>query len=1164
MAGDTNEVAAGGERSVGAGGNVGAAATGDHSTATYIENQYVQQASPAAELTSEQTAEALRRYAVRIRETYGRLDLEVLIPTEEGEHPPVGLDEVFVAPTVRADPPPVELPRDIRQRLVDAGEWPSSLPPGLELEALERARQAYAERPARDVLEVLADPSESRVVLLGDPGAGKSTLSRHLALTLTRGVPPGDTLEPLAGRVPLVVELREYAAGEWRERTFEDFFKHLHGTKGMAPPFPVLERLLAEGRAVVVFDGLDELFDPAAREQVSHRIADFAGRYGALGVCVVVTSRLIGYRRGVLERSGFGHYMIQDLSREQIESFARQWYDTAYPHDEQRAAQLFRRLVEALSRSRPVAELAGNPLLLTILAIVGRRRELPRDRQGVYRHAVAVLIAHWDEHAKHLRARTDVEALSFLGDEDRHELLRLVARQMQDGEGGIAGNHIHEDVLLATFKKYLCEQYELPTAQAMSAARTMARQFRERNFILSHYGAGVYGFVHRAFLEYLAAEDIELRYTRYREWTPDGLVEQVFAAHAEDPAWHEVLLLLIGRIGETEAAAAIDLLLRMHSRRPEPSWQVPLLALAVRALSEVRRIGRLAGQSQGVVNAIIRCLETADSEYGLIDSTDHILSALRSFPPQWSGHRLLQRWFHLRGQFNPWHGRSELAAASYREPRVPLALAVHAQHTPVRLSLLNMLATQCGSEPLVQECLRDRALSDPDDKVRARALLELSKVAGAAPEVMALIRERSVADTALEVRAPALSLREDDEAEALWAPVMQLAPEQAQAVTLLAQYRGTHSEVRDLLCRLVVEGSEYAVRAAALRGLGLTSGPDEEQLQELIRWRALEDPLGFLRREALDLLADGPEKTELLLDRAVNDVDWTVRLGALQTLRYAHPDAPVTEHLARRQAVEDKEPFVRGAACTDLVEVAGEQDGTWEFLRERAARETNPYARRHALAGLVKLRPDDPETWAEAWNFVTGESDGIARAPVLQAMAEFGDRSDAWTLTLDRLRNDPETEVRITALRLLRFQEDDEAGLRRATLRERAIDEADRPVRKLALALLATGDQEEPLIREFATDPAPEIRVEALLWWAVCDTDDSVVEPLRQALTTDLDPAVRVAAVQCLAFGWPAHPATIPLLRERAEADEDEGVRVESARALAAAEALAPLADQLP
>ncbi len=69
-------------------------------------------------------------------------------------------------------------------------------------------------------------------------------------------------------------------------------------------------------------------------------------------------------------------------------------------------------------------------------------------------------------------------------------------------------------------------------------------------------------------------------------------------------------------------------------------------------------------------------------------------------------------------------------------------------------------------------------------------------------------------------------------------------------------------------------------------------------------------------------------------------------------------------------------------------------------------------------------------------------------------------------------------------------------------------------------------------------------------------------ELLRGRAVTDPHPDARTVALQSLAYGWPAHPATCPLLRERAEVDED--VRLEAARSLAAAGALAPLADQLP
>ncbi|OPG10111.1 hypothetical protein B1R27_03795 [Streptomyces sp. GKU 895] len=1170
MGRDREQVTAGGARSIGVGGDVTAAVSGDGNSLTIIGKQYVQQAPGAVDLSDAEIDEALRRYAGRIRETYGRLDLEVLIPTEEGEHPPVGLDEVFVAPTVRADPPPVELPRDIRQRLVDAGEWPSSLAPGLEREALERARQAYAERPARDALDVLADPGESRLVLLGDPGAGKSTLARHLALTLTREATGAeDPLAALAGRVPLVVELREYATGEWRERTFEDFLAYLHGTKGMAPPPAVVDRLLAEGRAVVVFDGLDELFDPAARAQVSHRIADFAGRYGGTGGArVIVTSRVIGYRRGVLEHAGFSHHMVQELSLRQIECFARQWYATAYPHDEERSTRLCRRLTDAVSHSRPVAELAGNPLLLTILAIVGRRRDLPRDRLGVYRHAVAVLVAHWDEHAKHLRAPGEVEALSYLGDEDRHELLRLVARRMQEGEGGIAGNHIHQDVLLETFRDYVREQYELPLAQAVSAARVMVRQFRERNFILSHYGVGVYGFVHRAFLEYLAAVDIDHRYTREREWTPEEFIEEIFAGHAEDPAWHEVLLLVVGQLGEREAGAAVDRLLELHRRRVGALWKGELLALAVRALGEVRRIGALAAQSRAVVDAIIVGLEAADSSYPLLEADEGIASALRTFPPHWSGRPRLLRWFHLRGQFRDRAQPGRIAAALYQAPAWPQVMAVLADVSSARRALLEMLAARWGAEPHVRGLLRQGAVAEPDEYVRRAALKLLSGFDGV--DARGLLKNRSTEDPSLVVRAFALSMRDD--AEALWEPVLEFAgsegdaEKRAEAVGLLAEYRIHDPSVRAVLCRLAVEDPEEGVRSRAVDGL--ENLLHHEDIEALVRGRVADDPSDWVRSTAVLRLVEQLGDWELARRVAVEDEYWFVRTDALYALRTLGRDDADTWEFLRQRALDDPHPQVRSAACAVLARTTGSHPGTWEFLRERLAEDASSQVRDSALSGLVKLGGEREETWELVRSHLLHDPEPDVRESALTDLCGHRSHEAAtWKLTFERLMNDPAEGIRAEALRATRYYRGDVDI--RALIRNRVAEDPHPSVREVALALLVTTSGDDDTTREIlqaraVDDPDPRMRADVLQWWAVQETDENGAALLRDRAVADPHPWPRIAAVQSLAYGWPAHPATAPLLRERAEADEDADVRTEAARMLAAAEALAPLADQLP
>ncbi|MEA2202977.1 MAG: hypothetical protein QOI89_3690, partial [Solirubrobacteraceae bacterium] len=227
------------------------------------------------------TSVARRDYVARMRAHYGQVDLEVLTPlTEQGEHPPMRLREVFVAQAVRADPPPMELPRELMRRLIEAGELGrDDLPEGVDRDVLAKIRQAYQQVPARPVLQVLAEPDQHRLVLLGDPGAGKSTLARYLALTLTDTSVEGP-LAALAGWLPLLVELRTYADARWHDCTFLDLIDHLHTTEGLGLPKSLLDTFLRQdGRAVVIFDGLDELFDPQRRETVARQIAGFAARY---------------------------------------------------------------------------------------------------------------------------------------------------------------------------------------------------------------------------------------------------------------------------------------------------------------------------------------------------------------------------------------------------------------------------------------------------------------------------------------------------------------------------------------------------------------------------------------------------------------------------------------------------------------------------------------------------------------------------------------------------------------------------------------------------------------------------------------------------------------------------------------------------------------------
>ena len=298
---------------------------------------------------------------------------------------------------------------------------------------------------------------------------------------------------------------------------------------------------------------MDEIFDPEQRERITHQIVGFCNDYPKTRV--IVTSRVIGYRRKILTDAGFTHFTLQDLDEKQIETFVSHWYDLAMSDRPDEAKERRERILRSFKESASIRQLAGNPMLLTIMAIIGKHQELPRERWKLYDHAASVLIQHWDVN-KHLKdARIDAD---FIGEDDKKELLRRLAFRMQGGEGGLAGNYIHREQLQAEFESYLRERYAQAPDRAVTIARAMIEQFRERNFILSLYGANLYGFVHRAFLEYFCASAFVHKFEKTKELTIEQLKTDVYGKHWEDQSWHEVLRLICGMVDEKWTGEMIE------------------------------------------------------------------------------------------------------------------------------------------------------------------------------------------------------------------------------------------------------------------------------------------------------------------------------------------------------------------------------------------------------------------------------------------------------------------------------------------------------------------------------------------------------------------------------------------------------------------------------
>lgn len=789
----------------------------------------------------------LTAYFNALLKRYQRLDLDALTPPQKEEYLQLHLRLVYVEQSVREEPPPVELPKEMWERLRREGETlPEDLPSGVTPEEVLRAREVYFEKPSRPVLDALTDPRHRHSLVLGDPGSGKSTLARYVLTSLINEDGDEKLRRAFPAHLPLLVELRSYAGlcAEGRCDSFLEFVEYMSKTEGWGLDKGALDDYLkTDGRAVVIFDGLDEIFDPEDREQAARRIAGFANTYPQARV--IVTSRVVGYRRKVLADAGFSHFTLQDLDERQVEEFVGRWYTLALSDRPDEAAARRERILRSFKESASIRQLAGNPMLLTIMAIIGKHQELPRERWKLYDHAAGVLIQHWDVN-KHLKDR-QLDA-DFIGEDDKKELLRRLAFKMQGGEGGLAGNYIHREQLQAEFESYLRERYSQPPDRAKVIAEAMTNQFRERNFILSLYGANLYGFVHRAFLEFFCASAFVHRFEKTRELTLDGLRE-VYADHWEDRAWHEVLRLICGMVNESFAGQLIDHL-ATKVNRPWPKdfgdrqpWNI---ALAVRCLSEVKDINTVAEPAGRLLEVVLSLFDHAEKEFQTADFIEaQVLPAVESVGAGWPRRELLSEWLNawaaaerfswiLSGHWGTFVG----IVGDGSEELYRIVLAMSSNENPVQRDLaLHALSQAQGwrDNPQTLQILLRSIKNDDDTFIRSIAARKLAERFVGDSRTLPLLRNLSVKDAAEDVRVAAL-----------WAIADHFGDDAATLPLLYERAKNDESPPAD--------SNQYygGVRAAAINALAKYWGSHPETLP-LLRERAENDPSRWLRGRAKEL-----------------------------------------------------------------------------------------------------------------------------------------------------------------------------------------------------------------------------------------------------------------------------------------------------------------------
>lgn len=417
--------------------------------------------------------------------------------------------------------------------------------------------------------------AHNHIVVLGDPGSGKTTLLRYLALLYGRDLAEGTKIihKKLkldeSGHLPVLLPLRQMGQFLKVHRKEND------GTEGHALllifllqslknhqvdlPADFFDSYLRDGKAVILLDGMDEVADPDLRARVARLVDAFTLAYPKCRF--VVTSRVVGYSGASRLGADYVTTTVRDFSIEDVEQFLKHWHrlvaigqmgagESAETHARSQTAQL----MNAINANERVRELAINPLMLTVIALVHRDRvKLPDRRAELYAEAVDVLLGKWDE------AR-GVDETRILDDRpfdagDKRLVLQELALQMQENQ--------QKDISADALRRFLGEKFKAMLGDKPGVRRAVDRFLsvvEERSGLLAARGEGVYAFSHLTFQEYLAALGLATR---------DDYVEFVLKRSGE-PWWREVILLTAGYLSTQSKARTVKLVRAIAENKHEP------------------------------------------------------------------------------------------------------------------------------------------------------------------------------------------------------------------------------------------------------------------------------------------------------------------------------------------------------------------------------------------------------------------------------------------------------------------------------------------------------------------------------------------------------------------------------------------------------------------
>ena len=373
----------------------------------------------------------------------------------------------------------------------------------------------------------------NKIIVLGKPGAGKTTFLKYLTvINLNKAKPEFSFL-------PIFISLKELSESKFTliDYITDEFERYLDEAREFV--FDILK----EGRFLILLDGLDEVLK-VQQYKIIKEIIDLSKHYTKNKF--VVSCRVAAYNHWF---QTFKDIEIADFNEKQIKNFINNWFK----NEEEVANKCWNEIVN----DPQLGELSTVPLLLTLLCIAyDESYNFPSNRSELFERAIFAFLEKWDS-SRRIKRDSIYEGLTT------KRKISLFSR--------LAIETFENNKLffkLNTFERIVEVFLDSIPKNAIYSTNLNIRAFiqeieAQHGIILQRTQSGIYSFAHLTFHEFFVSKYII-------DNTKNGTLERLVSNYLLKDEWREIFLLTSAMLED-----AYDFLLliynHIHTLKEKPS-----------------------------------------------------------------------------------------------------------------------------------------------------------------------------------------------------------------------------------------------------------------------------------------------------------------------------------------------------------------------------------------------------------------------------------------------------------------------------------------------------------------------------------------------------------------------------------------------------------------